>query len=188
MSLHNSKTGYGLFTIVIHWLSALVVFGLFILGWWMVDLDYYSSWYQTAPMWHVGVGVLLTVITIVRLIWRMTQPMPTKIGSKWEQTLASITHLVFYVLIFTLFCAGYLLSTADGRGLEVFNWFVIPSLGELFTKQESISGDVHEIAAYVLIILAIVHALAALKHHFLNRDNTLSRMLKPANQTNGEDK
>lgn len=73
--------------------------------------------------------------------------------------------------------SGYLISTADERPIEVFGWFSVPSFGSFIDNQEDIAGTIHEWLAYVLIALASVHALAALKHHFIDKDNTLKRML-----------
>ncbi len=80
-------------------------------------------------------------------------------------------------MLFGLFISGYLISTADGRAIEVFNWFSIPALGELFSDQADIAGEIHYYLAFSLIGLAVLHALAALKHHYINKDNTLKKML-----------
>jgi cytochrome b561 len=75
--------------------------------------------------------------------------------------------------------SGYLISTADGRAIDVFNLFSVPALVSGFDNQEDIAGLVHQIIAYSLIALVVLHALAALKHHFIDRDRTLKRMLNP---------
>ena len=73
--------------------------------------------------------------------------------------------------------SGYLMSTSDNRAIEIFNWFSVPALGELFANQEDISGMIHEYAAYILIAVSAIHALAAMKHHIIDKDETLKRML-----------
>lgn len=73
--------------------------------------------------------------------------------------------------------SGYLISTEDGRPIAVFGWFSVPALGALFDNQADIAGLVHEYVAYSLITLALLHAVAALKHHFFDKDHTLKRML-----------
>jgi cytochrome b561 len=80
--------------------------------------------------------------------------------------------------LLSLFISGYLISTADGRAIEVFNWVSVPALGELFENQEDVAGDIHFYLAWTLIGLAVVHALAALKHHFINKDDTMKQMLR----------
>jgi len=73
--------------------------------------------------------------------------------------------------------SGYMISTADGRPISVFNWFDIPALPALIEQQEDIAGEIHFISATTLITLSLLHAAAALKHHFIDKDNTLRRML-----------
>ena len=68
--LKNSQTHYGIVSIVLHWLVAITVFGLFAVGFWMVDLSYYSQWYRTAPHWHKSIGILLALVMLLRLLWR----------------------------------------------------------------------------------------------------------------------
>ena len=89
-----------------------------------------------------------------------------------------------YLGLTGLFITGYLISTADGRAIEVFDWFSVPGFGSFIENQEDLAGEIHEIIAYGIMGLAALHALAALKHHFLDRDNTLTRMLKPIRNSN----
>ncbi|MEM5496346.1 cytochrome b [Paraglaciecola mesophila] len=175
--LKNSFQQYGWLSIAIHWLSAAVVIGMFAAGWWMVELSYYSPWYKDAPHYHKSVGILLMCLTVVRIIWKVSQETPKPLGKALEILAARATHALLYILIITLFVSGYLISTADNRGIDVFNWFSVAPIGKLFTNQEDLSGIVHEYVAYTLIALASLHGLAALKHHFINNDNTLVRML-----------
>ena len=174
----NTENGYGLIAMILHWLSALIVFGLFGVGWWMVELDYYNEWYRTAPHWHKSTGILLSALIVFRLIWKVLNPTPKGLGSKLEQIAAKLAHLMLYLLLLCIFTSGYLISTADGRGIDVFDWFTVPGLGELFAQQEDVAGFVHEYLAYGLIGLVLVHALAALKHHFIDKDRVLSRMVR----------
>ena len=79
--------------------------------------------------------------------------------------------------------AGYLISTADGRGISVFGWFDVPASITSIPEQEDVAGAVHFYLAWGLVILAGLHGLAALKHHFIDRDTTLLRMLGRAQPT-----
>ncbi|WCE31336.1 cytochrome b [Vibrio sp. SCSIO 43137] len=161
---------------VLHWVSAIVIIGMFALGLWMMELTYYSSWYQVAPHWHKSVGLVLAGVTLFRLAWKLVTASPKIEGKPLEIIAAKAVHHVMYLLFFVLFISGYLISTSDGRGIEVFNWFVVPSAGELFADQSVIAGQVHYYTAFILIGLAVVHALAALKHHFVDKDDTLRKM------------
>lgn len=145
----------------------------------MVDLDYYSEWYKTAPYYHKSVGILLALVTLFRVFWKRKQIAPQTLGKNWEKTGAKTAHFTLYILLICMFISGYLISTADGRGIEVFTWFTLPSLGEFIDNQEDFAGDVHEWLAYSLISLVVLHALAALKHHWVDKDSSLMRMLKP---------
>ena len=177
--LKNSDSHYGWVTILIHWLVAFTVFGLFALGYWMVGLNYYSDWYRTAPHWHKSIGILLFMLMIFRIFWRFLTPMPRPLSThkRWEKISGHLVHMLSYLLIFTVMLSGYLISTADGRPIIVFNWFEIPSLGLLFNNQSDIAGVIHRYAAYSLLGLAILHGLAAMKHHVIDKDSTLKRML-----------
>jgi cytochrome b561 len=86
--------------------------------------------------------------------------------------------VLFYPLIFVLMLSGYLISTADGRPISVFGLVGVPATLTAIPNQEDVAGYVHQILAYTLIGLVALHALAALKHHFLDRDGTLLRMLR----------
>lgn len=162
---------------LIHWLTAIVVLGMFAVGLWMMDLSYYSEWYRTAPHWHKSIGILLASVTIFRVIWKLVTSSPKVEGNLLEIVAAKLMHIYLYANLFALFISGYLISTEDGRGIDVFNWFTVPGAGALFAQQSDIAGTVHLYAAWSLVIMAALHALAALKHHFINQDNTLRKMI-----------
>ena len=177
MMWRNTQDGYGLVSISLHWLVAAAVVGLFVLGLWMVDLGYYHPWYQSAPDIHKGVGVLLFGVMLARFVWRSSNPGPAAIGSARQRKVAAWVHRTLYILMYMLMLSGYLISTADGRGINVFDLFSVPASLSGVENQEDIAGRVHESLAFALIALSALHALAALKHHFVDRDATLKRML-----------
>lgn len=179
MKLRSTQESWGLVAITIHWLTALIVIGLFALGLWMVELNYYDDWYKQAPFIHKSIGVLLLLLTTFRLIWRIRTHTPAHLAThkNWEKKLAHVTHVLLYALLFCLMVSGYLISTADGRGVSVFGWFEVPAFIYGLEHQEDIAGEVHFYLAVTVITIASVHALAALKHHFIDKDNTLKRML-----------
>lgn len=177
MNWRNTRQGYGSISILLHWLVAVAVVGLFGLGIWMVDLGYYDPWYQRAPDIHRSIGVLLFAVLLLRLAWRYGNPAPAPLGKAWEQKSARLVHLLLYLLILALTVSGYLISTADGRAIDVFGLFSVPATLSGLEQQEDIAGEIHEILAWILIALSALHALAALKHHFIDHDATLKRML-----------
>ncbi len=168
---------YNFVSRMLHWLSALTVFGLFGVGLWMVDLSYYSEWYKTAPEWHKSIGLILAAATIVRLLWKAVTAGPEIEGTRFEIKAAKLAHHTLYLLLFGLFVSGYLISTSDGRGIEIFGWITLPGMGELFANQSDIAGEIHYYCGWALIVFSAIHALAALKHHFIDKDNTLKKML-----------
>lgn len=178
MQLKNSTTHFGLIAIAMHWLVALTVLGLFGLGLWMTGLDYYDNWYRQGPWWHKSIGILLFFVVVFRLSWRVLTPPPVALSSHkpWEIRLAHMTHLLLYLMLLAIMVSGYLISTEDGRAIEVFGWFSIPATITSIPHQADVAGWVHLILASILIGLVLLHAGAALKHHFIDRDRTLKRI------------
>ena len=179
MHWRTTQQQWGWLTILIHWTTALVVFGLFALGLWMVELDYYSPWYRQGPDLHKSIGILLFMLTVSRLVLRRIEGRPAELDNQTskERRLAHLAHGLLYVLLLAVMVAGYFISTADGRAIEVFGLFSIPATIHGIDKQEDIAGLIHLWLAITLISLVALHAGAALKHHFFDGDRTLKRML-----------
>ncbi len=180
MRWRNGSDSWGTLSIAIHWLSALAIFGLFGLGLWMTELSYYDAWYQKGPDLHRSIGVLLFLLTVIRLCWRLLAGRPRELPEhqEWERFLARLVHALLYLLLFAVMLSGYLISTADGRAVQVFDWFEVAATLQGIEGQEDIAGVVHLTLATILIGLALMHGVAALKHHFIDRDRTLKRMLR----------
>lgn len=179
MRLRNDKERYGLVAIAMHWLVALTVFGMFALGLWMTSLTYYDPWYRQGPALHKSIGVLLFLVMVARLAWRIYSPPPSALPSHslLERAAAHTVHLWLYLLLFALMLSGYLISTADGRAIEVFGLFSIPATITSIPQQEDLAGAIHWYLALFLMALVLLHMAGALKHHFIDRDRTLKRML-----------
>jgi len=172
------QTKYSRLSRILHWSMALVIPALFGVGFWMVELTYYSSWYKTAPHWHKSIGILLAMALLLRWGWLLKSGKPPAIAqhSRWQQHASRVVHALLYLLLTLIIVSGYLISTADGRGIEVFQWFTLPSLGEFFPHQADIAGEIHRYSAYSLMGLVVLHAAAALKHQLIDKDGTLRRM------------
>jgi cytochrome b561 len=181
--LRNSPNAYGLVSRLFHWWLALVIIGLFALGVWMVTLGYYDSWYQKAPHWHVGIGIVFSMLLLLRVIWHRFSPKPKALGAPRDQLLAKLGHTAMYLLLWIIVVAGYFITTADGSAVAVFDWFEIPAL----IKQkglEQTAGLVHQYLAYALMAFVVIHTLAALKHHFKDKDQTMTRMWRGGAKSN----
>lgn len=179
MRLTNSSERYGLISILLHWSVALLTIGLFVLGLWMVDLGYYDDWYYQAPWWHKGFGFIAFLLIVFRWIWSQftDKPAAIKATPAWQHWAAKLAHQLMNIAIVILALTGYLIVTAKGQPLGIFNWFEIPAISQLTVNTSELVSKLHLWSAYFIIALASLHALAALKHHFINKDATLRRML-----------
>ncbi|HWV14205.1 MAG TPA: cytochrome b [Cellvibrio sp.] len=184
--LRDSPSGYGLATIIFHWLSALLIISLFALGLFMTSLDYYSPWYHKAPELHISLGIGLLLLTLLRIIWRACNKTPAPLPSIGKSTLlaANLIKVVLYLFIFTIVGSGYLITTAEGQAASFFNLFGIPATLELSADNVDRIGELHKYCAWGVIIVASLHGLAALFHHFVKHDRTLVRMLSPVKRIN----
>lgn len=178
--LKDSRNGYGLISIVIHWVSAVLILFLFGLGIYMTGLSYYDDWYHKGPELHVSLGLVVLLIMLVRVIWRIINPTPVDLANKRVQNLAAkLVKLGFYAFIFIVLVTGYLITTAEGQPASMFNLIKFPVLTELSAKNVDIAGALHEYLAWGIVLLVVLHTAGALLHHFVMRDRTLVRIIKP---------
>ncbi|MGJ0579461.1 cytochrome b [Xenorhabdus bovienii] len=178
MLLKNTSTRFGHVSVLIHWLVALAVYGMFALGLWMVTLSYYDTWYHQAPELHKSIGSLIFFVMVIRIIWRFISPPPKPLTSYSHLTRISskLVHFTLYLALFGILGSGYLISTADGQPISVFGWFDIPATLSEQGIQADTAGIIHLYLAWVVVVLSLLHTLAALKHHFIDRDSTLKRI------------
>ncbi len=176
--IRNTDTRYGLSAVVLHWVMAMMVFGLFSLGLYMTSLGYYDPWYHSAPWWHKSGGLLLLCLLIIRAAWALfnIKPVPLPTHQPWETLLATIVHRLLYWLLLAICVSGFLIATAKGDGIEFFGWFEVSAITNGLSDQEDLTGKVHLVLAITTMLLAALHVAGALKHHFLDRDTTLKRM------------
>ncbi|MDY1038410.1 cytochrome b [Lelliottia sp. CFBP8978] len=179
MQLRNSSARYGLISMLLHWLIALAVYAMFGLGLWMVTLSYYDGWYHQAPELHKSIGILLMMALVVRIVWRHISPPPPAPESHSALTRVSAVsaHIALYTILFAILISGYLISTADGKPISVFGLFEVPATLADAGSQADLAGQIHLWLAWGVVILSVLHGLAALKHHFIDKDDTLKRML-----------
>ena len=164
---------------LIHWVSALVVIGQFSFGLYMLSLDYYDPNYNVLPYYHKSIGILFAILLAIRLLWMKFNPRPGPASGADEKEFrigVKVQNLMLglMVIIVTL---GYLISTAKGDSIQVFNLFEVPATMTSMGNQAEWAAELHYWFALLLIITASLHALAALKHHFYDKDDTLKRML-----------
>ena len=178
--LRNTDNGYGWPSIILHWIGAIGVIGLFALGLYMVDLDYYDPLYHQSTHWHESLGILFLLLMAVRFIWRQFNPKPKPIApNRMQAAIAHWAHRMLYLLMLLIPVSGYLIATADGHAVALFDWLEIPSVTGNQDGLEDTAGEVHYWLAVVAIALTVAHLGAAIKHHFIDKDDTLKRMFGP---------
>jgi cytochrome b561 len=165
--IRDNAERYGLVSQILHWGMAAGIFALFTLGWWMVRLDYYDYYYTRAPALHRSTGIIILVALVLRSSWRMLSTKPVRADlTPFERTASRLVHGAFYALLFALTISGYLISTSDGRAIDVFGLFEVPSF--IQNKQlADAAGPLHRCIAYTVIGLAVLHATAAMKHAYV---------------------
>lgn len=180
---------YSTVAIALHWLTALAILALLAAGLWMTDAIRQPATKAFAfkvYQWHKSLGLIVLVLTVLRLSWRLVNPPPALPDgmSRFERMAAHFTHVAFYVLLVAIPLAGWAMVSASPLGLPtivfgLFEWPHLPAVAGLADKKsaEALFRVLHEWMAYGLIALLVLHVAAALKHHFVNRDDVLARML-----------
>jgi len=176
MLLKNTDDHFGLIAIVLHWLMAIIIIGLLILGLYMVRLPISLEKLKLYG-WHKEYGLLVLGLVIVRLSWRIINTTPVLALAWWEIIAARAVHWLFYIFMFAMPITGWLITSAAGLPASFFGLFVLPNLIAPNNQELLFFQSVHEYLGYGLIITIILHASAALKHHFINKDDILKRML-----------
>jgi cytochrome b561 len=126
---------------------------------------------------HNSLGIAILALAALRLVWRLADRPPAlpDTMARWQRTAARAAHALLYALLFALPVSGWLLSSAEGDPVLFFGWFELPPLPG--AADADMMEEVHEVLFNVLLAVAILHAAAALKHHFWDRDDVLRSML-----------
>lgn len=129
---------------------------------------------------HKALGMTILVLTMARLLWRLLNPaLPLPAGTAgWHKIAARATHGLFYLLLIAIPIFGWASSSAGARAFEWFGLFNIPLLP--IEGGREVAGqymDLHKLGVKALYVLLALHVLAGLKHHFVDRDNVLHRMI-----------
>lgn len=184
-----STTRYSTIAIVLHWTIALALIALLAAGWWMTDAIKQAATrglaFQVYQL-HKSLGLTVLVLSSVRLLWRLVNPPPPLPESmtSFERTAARATHWLFYALTIGMPLAGWAMVSASPLGLPtiVFGQFEWPHIGWLAGLEQKAAAEAlfktaHRYMGYGLVALIALHVAAALKHHVIDRDDVLARML-----------
>jgi cytochrome b561 len=182
MRWRNSTEGYGAITQLMHWITVTLV----ILAWFLGQFDdiFPRGAARAGSLFvHNTAGLAVIGILVVRLLWRLADPPPpaerTAFGA-WLDRAGRLTHYVLYGLLIAAPVSGIILQFARGDSLPLFG---LTEIASPWTPDRALARsvkEVHEVTANALVIIAALHAAAALLHHWVLRDRTLTRMLPPA--------
>ena len=178
---------YSTVAIVLHWLLGLSIFAMFAIGIYMSDLPF-SPLRLKLYNYHKWAGITFLILSVLRLLWRLVNRPPAlpkaieQTMPEWQTKVYHATHYALYALFFAVPLIGWAYSSAAGFPIVLFGVLPLPdfmSVDKEFAKQIK---ELHELSAFALVGLALLHIGAALKHHFIDKDGLVSRMLPSASK------
>lgn len=178
MILRNTTRSWGAVSKTLHWLIVL----LLIMQWVIMEraeaLTSLNDKVFVIGM-HKSFGMTIFALALVRLVWRWLNPVPSLDGrvNRWERGLAHLSHLLLYGLIFAMPLTGWLMSSARNFPVSWFGLFQFPDLVSPDKALYERMNDLHHALFLVLVGVAVLHVAGALKHHFIDRNDVLKRML-----------
>ena len=198
----SAAARYSAVSIVFHWTIAVLIVAMIFYGWWMEDLREVApeqvsyAFLGSAFNWHKTVGILILVLSLARLAWRLGHPAPPLPAETpgYQRVIARGTHVVFYAIMIGVPIGGYVTASAYGDlfPIKLFDAIELPKLPVPQTQDfQEFSGNAHGSAAWVIIAVLALHVIGALKHHIVDRDGVLTRMIPGLNipaQTNRPDR
>lgn len=178
MQLRNTELRYGAVAQLFHWLIVALIITQFVLANKAGDLPLGPAKIAVLAQ-HKSFGMTIFTLAILRLLWRLVNPVPAipVTIARWERLGAHISHWALYALILITPLFGWLMSSARNFPVSWFGLFTFPDLVQPDKAKYELFHDIHEVLAKTIFCIALLHAAAALKHHFFDRDNVLRRML-----------
>lgn len=172
----STRARYSVTAITLHWTIAALIICAFTLGWIMTDLEV-SPLKLRMFNWHKWVGVTILLLAMIRLLWRLTHRPPEMLPMPaWQCIAAKTLHAALYVLLLLQPLSGWVYSNAAGYRVVYLGLLPLPNLVAKDKQTADILMERHEFLGWCLLVLVSLHALAALKHHFVDGDSTLKRM------------
>jgi len=173
---------YSSVAIVLHWLLALAILAIFAVGLYMADLPF-SPMRMKLYNWHKWAGVCFLLLTVLRVVWRATHrppALPQTVSLSmpgWQVQAYHATHHLMYALFFVVPLLGWVYSSAIGYQIVLFGVLPLPNLVGADQALAELIKPLHGLAAWALVVLAVLHIAAALKHQWVDRDGLMQRML-----------
>ena len=177
MALKDSGTRFGSLSIWNHWIVAILMIGMLGFGLYLGDMERSPEKGELIQI-HKSIGVFILFYGAWRVLWRLLSRFPDDVADMpaWQTMAAKAVHYALLLGILVMPISGYIMSSAGGHPVGFFGLFELPALAEN-KELSSMAGEVHEWVGYVLIGIVVVHILAALKHHLMDKDATLARMI-----------
>ena len=176
--LRNSAEQWGWPAKTLHWIGAILILLLLGHGWWMTHLAPRGPERLAHYAGHAALGYDFLVLLVLRQLWRWLNPVPAAPAgtARWEDTGARLAHAGLYLLMFATTIAGWGLAGTMRAPMnkDVFN-LTVPAIVSDKSLHDALE-DLHKWLAYVLAALVVLHVLAALRHHFINKNAVLRRM------------
>lgn len=177
MQLRNSKLRWGLISQSLHWLIVLLIVVMAVLGLSMTEMPNGIDKIKTYAL-HKSIGISVLGLMVLRLLWRLTAgPRPAAPGPRWQRRIASSLHATLYALLLAMPLSGWAFNSAANFALRWFGWFNLPRLLPADPGLKAFFHGAHEWLFWLLAVVVLVHAGAAIKHHWIDRDDVLRRML-----------
>ena len=178
MSLYSTPNRWGTLARAFHWLMAAGIVYMVGLGLWMTGLSPSMRKLNVYAL-HKSIGITLLGLAVLRLTWRLRDRRPDEAAGQpaWQMQVARLTHVLTYALLFIVPLSGWLYNSASGFPLRWFKLVNLPRLTESDPQLKALAHQIHEYGVWTLLALVALHAGAALKHHYVDRDQTLSAML-----------
>jgi cytochrome b561 len=172
--------------IALHWLTVALIATGFTLGKWMVELPVAPQTLRVYA-YHKWIGLTVFLVTILRLAWRFAHPLPLPAGlPRWQRRGAAASHFSLYVLMLAIPISGWLFSSASGVQVIYLGLIALPNLVPKDDALAATLKSVHFALNFTLLALVLLHAGAALRHQFVQRDRVLARMLPPLSRRHEE--
>ncbi len=177
MPILNTHDRWGAVSVFLHWSIAAAVLFMGGLGLYMKGLPIGGDKIQLYAL-HKSIGMTILALMVLRLAWRLVagRPLLPPGMPDWQRWLAKISHALLYLLVLAMPIAGWVMNSAANFPLRWFDLFHIPAIVEPSRELRAAAGDAHETLFWIIVLLVLVHVGAALKHHFIDRDNTLRGM------------
>lgn len=174
----NTRDQYGLIARLLHWLIFVLVIGM-LTGGGLLSFLPSGGLKSFVVVAHQSIGVFIFLLMIARLLWRINNPKPRELDANPVLNyIATLLHICLYVLMLLQPLVGILMSQALGYPVALFGVFELPALVWHSPLLGNFLREVHGVTAVLLTLAIAIHAAAALKHHFIDRDRTLMRMIK----------